>query len=87
MESARRYGPEIIAVIMKLPLLIRRTLPLVLLAALVLTVTASAPEPAAKEQAAGDKDTVVVVAEGVRLTAEAAEKQRFRSAVRQVVGA
>jgi Ca2+-binding EF-hand superfamily protein len=87
MESSRRERKEIIAVIMKLPLLIRRTLPLVLFAALVLTVTASAQEPAAKEQAAGDKDTVVVVAEGVGLTAEAAQKQAFRNAVQQGVGA
>ena len=79
------------ALLMKLSLLTRQILQLGLLAALALPLAAMAQQPAAKKApakqqatAANDKETVV---EGVGLTAAAAEKQAFRAAVQQGVGA
>jgi len=81
------------ALIMKLSLLTRQILPLGLLAVLALPVATMAQQPTAKKApaqqqatAANDQETVVVVVEGVGLTAAAAEKQAFRAAVQQGVG-
>jgi len=79
---------------MKHSLLTRQILPLGLLAALAPPLAAMAQQPAAtktsaKQQAKADndQDTVVVVVEGVGLTAATAEKQALKNAVRQGVGA
>lgn len=76
VDNGRNFLPIPIHVTMKFHILI-----VIAVLSLALPMAASAQKPAA-----GNKDTVVVVAEGIGLTAEAAEKQAFRTAVRQGVG-